>query len=149
MSEQKKIIVVDDVAENLSAVRNTLKDLYEVYPCPSALKMFELLEHVQPDLIMMDVAMPDMDGYEAIKKLKGDDRFREIPVIFLSAKVDEQSEMEGLKLGAVDYIHKPFVTPLLLQRIKIQLSVSEQQKSILDQNKEIKDFLKKISKEHG
>jgi len=143
--EQKKIIAVDDIPENLAAIRNTLKDLYEVYPCPSASKMFELLENVKPDLIMLDVAMPDMDGYEAIQKLKIDDRYKEIPVIFLSAKDDEKSEMEGLKLGAVDYIHKPFVTPLLLQRIKIHLSMSEQQKTILNRNKEIEDFLKKIS----
>jgi putative two-component system response regulator len=144
-NEQKKIIAVDDIPENLTAIRNTLKDLYEVYPCPSAMKMFELLEHVKPDLIMLDVGMPDMDGYEAIKKLKADARFKEVPVIFLSAMSDENSEMEGLKLGAVDYIHKPFVTPLLLQRIKIHLSMSEQQKTILDRNREIEDFLKKIS----
>jgi len=143
--EQKKIIAVDDIPENLAAIRNTLKDIYEVYPCPSALKMFELLEHVKPDLIMLDVKMPDIDGYEAIKRLKSDDRYKDIPVIFLSAKDDEHSEMEGLKLGAVDYIHKPFVTPLLLQRIKIHLSMSEQQKTILNRNKEIEDFLKKIS----
>ena len=144
-NEQKKIIAVDDIPENLAAIRNTLKDLYEVYPCPSAMKMFELLEHVKPDLIMLDVGMPDMDGYEAIKKLKSDDRFKDVPVIFLSAMSDEKSEMEGLNLGAVDYIHKPFVTPLLLQRIKIHLSMSEQQKSILDRNREIEDFLKRIS----
>jgi len=144
-NEQKKIIAVDDIPENLAAIRNTLKDLYEVYPCPSAMKMFELLEHVKADLIMLDVGMPDMDGYEAIKKLKSDDRFKDIPVIFLSAMNDESSEMEGLKLGAVDYIHKPFVTPLLLQRIKIHLSMSEQQKTILDRNREIEDFLKRIS----
>jgi len=143
--EQKKIIAVDDIPENLAAIRNTLKDIYEVYPCPSAQKMFELLENVKPDLIMLDVAMPEMNGYDAIKKLKDDARFKDIPVIFLSAKDDETSEMEGLQLGAVDYIHKPFVTPLLLQRIKIHLSMSEQQKTILDRNREIEDFLKKIS----
>ncbi len=147
--EQKKIIAVDDVPDNLAAIRNTLKDIYEVFPCSSATKMFELLEHVQPDLIMLDVGMPDMNGYEAIKKLKSDDRFKEVPVIFLSAMSDEKSEMEGLKLGAVDYIHKPFVTPLLLQRIKIHLSMTEQKKIILDRNKEIEDFLKKISKSPG
>jgi PleD family two-component response regulator len=144
-TDQKKIIAVDDIPENLAAIRNMLKNLYEVYPCSSALKMFELLEHVKPDLIMLDVGMPDMDGYEAIKKLKSDDRYREIPVIFLSTMSDEKSEMEGLKLGAVDYIHKPFVTPLLLQRIKIHLSMSEQQKTILDRNKEIENLLKRIS----
>jgi len=143
--EQKIIIAVDDIPENLTAIRNTLKDLYEVYPCPSAMKMFELLEHKKPDLILLDVKMPDMDGYEAIKKLKSDAKFKEVPVIFLSAMSDEQNEIEGLKLGAVDYIHKPFVTPLLLQRIKVHLSLSDQKKTILDRNREIEDFLKKIS----
>ena len=94
---------------------------------------------------MLDVGMPDMDGYEAIKKLKSDDRFKDVPVIFLSAMSDEQSEMEGLKLGAVDYIHKPFVIPLLLQQIKIHFSLSEQRQTILNRNKEIEDFLKKVS----
>jgi putative two-component system response regulator len=150
MAGEKIIFAVDDIPENLTAIRNTLKDQYNVYPCPSAFKMFELLENkikenVKPDLIMLDVGMPDMDGYEAIKKLKSDDRFNDVPVIFLSAMSDEQSEMEGLKLGAVDYIHKPFVTPLLLQRVKIHLSMSEQKQKILNRNKEIEDFLKKIS----
>jgi len=128
--EQKKIIVVDDMPDNLSALRNTLKDKYMVYPCPSALKMFELLEHVQPDLILLDVEMPDMDGYEAIKKLKSNTRYNEIPVIFLTSMIDEQSEIEGLELGALDYIRKPFVTPLLLQRIKTHLAIMEQQTEI-------------------
>jgi len=69
--EQKKIIVVvDDNLDNLGALRNTLKDIYAVYPCPSASKMFDLLGHIQPELILLDVEMPEMNGYEAIKKLK-------------------------------------------------------------------------------
>jgi len=147
--EKRKIIAVDDNLDSLDALKNTLKDTYGVYPVSSAPEMFDLLEHVQPDLILLDVEMPGMNGYEAIKKLKSDDKYRDIPVIFLSAMRDEQSEMEGLKLGAVDYIHKPFVTPLLLQRIKIRLSVSEQQRTILERNREIEDFLRKISRNPG
>jgi len=146
-SMRKKIIVVDDNLENLNALKNTLKDTYAVYPSPSASEMFDLLEHIQPDLILLDVEMPVMNGYETIKKLKNDAKHNEIPVIFLSAMSDEQSEMEGLKLGAVDYIHKPFVTPLLLQRIKIHLSFMEQQKVILDRNKEIEELLEIKTKE--
>ena len=145
MTNEQKIVAVDDNLENLNFLRNTLKDIYEVYPCPCAAKMFDLLKHIQPDLILLDVEMPEINGYEAIKRLKSNDKYREIPVVFLTGRSDEKSEMEGLKLGAVDYIHKPFVTPLLLQRIKIHLSMSEQQKSILERNKEIEDFLKKIS----
>jgi len=119
--KRQKIIVVDDNIDNLDALKNTLKDIYGVYPCSSALEMFDLLGHVQPDLILLDVEMPEMNGYEAIKKLKNDTQYQKIPVIFLTSMNDEKSEIDGLKLGAVDYIHKPFVTPMLLRRIKTQL----------------------------
>jgi signal transduction histidine kinase len=128
--DKRRIIVVDDNLENLTALKNTLKDIYEVYPSPSALKMFDLLEHIQPDLILLDVEMPGMNGYEAANKLKSNGKHRHIPVMFLTAMDDEESEMEGLRLGAVDYIHKPFVAPLLLQRIKTHLSLMEQQREI-------------------
>ncbi|WP_461256572.1 ATP-binding response regulator, partial [Treponema sp. R80B11-R83G3] len=148
MSNERKIIIaVDDNLENLNALKNTLKDIYRVYPIPSALEMFDLLQHIQPDLILLDVEMPEMNGYEAITKLKGDEKYHEIPIIFLTSMSDEQSEMEGLKLGAVDYIHKPFVTPLLLQRIKTHLSLMEQQNMILDRNKEIEELLEIKTKE--
>jgi len=127
--DRKKIIVVDDNPENLNVLKNTMKELYMVYPCPSAAQMFELLEHVHPELILLDVEMPEMNGYEAIKKLKSSDK-KEIPVIFLTSMTDAQSELEGLSYGAVDYIRKPFVAPLLLQRIRTQLSIQEQQAQI-------------------
>jgi CheY-like chemotaxis protein/nitrogen-specific signal transduction histidine kinase len=127
--EEKKIIVVDDMPENLSAIKNILKEMYMVYPCPSAAKMFELLEHVFPDLILLDVIMPEMDGYETLKKLKSS-QYSEIPVIFLTSVNDPQSEIKGLELGAIDYIRKPFVTPLLLQRIKTHLLIAEQKAEI-------------------
>jgi len=127
MTDLKKIIVVDDNVENLTAIKNTLKEQYEVYPSPSAVKMFDLLEHVLPDLILLDVEMPEMNGYDAAKKLKGYEKFKEIPIIFLTSRDDAKSEMEGLNIGAVDYIRKPFVAPLLLRRIKTHLSLIEHQ----------------------
>jgi len=130
--DRKKIIAVDDNPENLLLLKNTLKDNYTVFPNPSAESMFELLEHVRPDLIMLDVEMPGINGYEAIKRLKSGDKNREIPVIFLTGMRDAQSEIEGLKLGAVDYIRKPFVTPLLLRRIKTHISVMEHKREIED-----------------
>lgn len=125
---RKKIIAVDDNHENLTALKDTLKDIYEVYPCPSAIKMFDLMEHIIPDLILLDVEMPEMSGYEAADKLKSNDKYKLIPIIFLTIRDDINSEIEGLKLGAVDYIHKPFVGPLLLQRIKTHLSLVDYQK---------------------
>ncbi len=129
-NERKKIIAVDDNVENLTAIKNTLKDIYDVYPCPSAAKMFNLLEHIAPDLILLDVEMPEMNGYQAIEKLKNSDKHRETPVIFLTSMSDAKSEMEGLQLGAVDYIRKPFVALLLLQRIKSHIAIMEQEREI-------------------
>jgi signal transduction histidine kinase len=127
MTNLKKIIVVDDNIENLTAIKNTLKDLYEVYPIPSAQKMFGLLEHIKPDLILLDVEMPEMNGYDAAKKLKSNGEFSEIPIIFLTSMDDAKNEMKGLNIGAVDYIHKPFLAPLLLRRIKTHMSLIEHQ----------------------
>ncbi|MDR0302203.1 MAG: response regulator [Treponema sp.] len=147
MTDMKKIIAVDDNPENLLIIKNTLKNIYEVYPTTCASKMFELLEHIQPDLILLDVGMPVMNGYEAAKKLKSDDRFREIPIIFLTLMSDAKSEIEGLSLGAIDYIHSPFVAPLFLQRIKTHLSLMEHQKILLDRNREIEELLELKTKE--
>ena len=124
----KKIIVVDDNLESLTALKETLKDIYEVYPSPSALKMFDLLEHIIPDLILLDVEMPEMNGYEAAKKLKSNEKYKLIPIMFLTIRDDIESEMAGFNYGAVDYIHKPFVGPLLLQRIQLHISLMDYQK---------------------
>ncbi|MCL1848585.1 MAG: response regulator, partial [Clostridiales bacterium] len=120
---RSKIIFVDDVMSNLDQGRNILKAFYEVYPALSAHKLFEILENVVPDLILLDIEMPEVNGYEAMKMLKKDSRFADIPVIFVTAKNDESSEREGFDLGAVDYITKPFSAPLLLKRIENQLLI--------------------------
>jgi CheY-like chemotaxis protein len=145
--DRKKIIVVDDSLDDLTAIKNTLKDLYEVYPCPSASKMFDLLEHINPDLILLDVEMPDVNGYETARKLKNETQYREIPVIFLTAMIDVLSEMEGLKLYAVDYIHKPFATPLLLQRIKTHLALIEHQIEARNASRAKSEFLALMTQE--
>ncbi|MCL2634670.1 MAG: response regulator [Oscillospiraceae bacterium] len=129
---RKKIFIVDDVPANLSIGRNLLKEFYDVYPAPSAAKLFEILEKVIPDLVLLDIDMPEMDGYQAIKIMKADTRFRDIPVIFLTAKDDEASEMEGFDLGALDYITKPFSGPLLLRRISNLLLIEQQKHDLKD-----------------
>jgi len=145
--DRKKIIAVDDNIENLTAIKNTLKDLYEVYPSPSAAKMFSLLERLRPDLILLDVEMPDMNGYEAAKKLKEDDKFREIPIIFLTSMDDAQSEIKGLSIGAVDYIRKPFVGPLILRRIETHLSLIDHQLEVQKASQAKGEFLSHMSHE--
>jgi len=126
------IILVDDNLTNLTVGKNMLKTFYRVIPAPSADAMFTALEEVVPDMILLDIEMPEMNGYEAIKKLKADARFAEIPIIFLTAKDDVDSELEGLDLGAVDYVKKPFSAPLLLKRISRELQVVSQKKELLE-----------------
>ena len=145
-----RIILVDDNIANLTMGRNILKPFYEVYPAPSASKLFEILENVLPDLVLLDIEMPDMNGYQAIKKMKADTRFTNIPVIFLTSKTDETSELEGFDLGAVDYIAKPFSGPLLLKRIANQFLIVRQRNDLLASQAALKDYADNLEiKVHG
>ena len=135
------IILVDDVQANLTQGRNMLSTFYQVIPAPSAKVMFEILEKVTPDLILLDIEMPEMNGYEALKKLKADERYVSIPVIFLTAKDDTASEVKGFDLGAVDYVTKPFSAPMLLKRIEKELLLSRREKDLLNTQAELTHHL--------
>jgi putative two-component system response regulator len=87
--------------------------------------MFELLDNVSPDLILLDIMMPEISGFEALKKLKADARYSSIPIIFFTSKNDAATEALGFDLGVIDFISKPFSQPVLLNRIKTQPAVSE------------------------
>jgi putative two-component system response regulator len=122
---QKTIFVVDDSDTNLSIAREALKGQYRVMPMPSAAKMFALLEKVTPDLILLDIEMPEMDGFAALQQLKANNLHSDIPVIFLTSMIDVSVEVRGFQLGVVDFITKPFYEPILLNRIKTHLSIDE------------------------
>ena len=110
---RQKIFLVDDTEFSLIKTKQILKDYYTVYTIDSAPKMFELLEKVKPDLILLDINMPGVDGFETIKNLKAEEKYAEIPVIFLSGVYDEESIVKGLALGAVDHIIKPYTPEAL------------------------------------
>ena len=120
---QKTIFVVDDNDINLSMADEALKEYYRVLTLPSAVKMFALLERIKPDLILLDIKMPDMDGFEALRRLKENSSFADIPVIFLTGMTDAEVEVRGFQMGVIDFIAKPFSAPLLLNRIKIHLDI--------------------------
>jgi putative two-component system response regulator len=136
-----KIFLVDDTLANLTVGKNMLQDYYEVYPIPSGAKLFEVLKRVTPSLILLDIMMPQMDGYEVIKILKSTPEWREIPVIFLTSKSDEDSELTGLSLGAIDYVAKPFSAPLLYQRIKNHLLLASQKKELQRYNYDLEGLV--------
>ncbi|MDR1515046.1 MAG: response regulator [Synergistaceae bacterium] len=138
---RRKIMLVDDNLTNLTMGKNMLKSFYEVYPLTSGKKLFEMLENVTPDLILLDIEMPEMNGYDVIKALKSDEHFREIPVIFLTAKSGDDNELEGLCLGAIDYVQKPFSAPLLLKRIENHLLITEQKRELKNYNDNLEELV--------
>jgi putative two-component system response regulator len=119
----KTIFIVDDNDVNLSTAEKALSKQYRAFTLPSASSMFELLNNVVPDLILLDILMPQMDGFEAMRLLKDDTRYQGIPVIFLSGRSDAATEARGLEMGAADFISKPFSEPVLLNRIKTHLEI--------------------------
>jgi len=119
----KTIFIVDDSDTNLAVAEEALEGHYRVMTIPSAKKMFSLLEKITPDLILLDIEMPDMDGMEALRRLKTNNLYIDIPVIFLTGHNDAAIEAYGFELGAVDFITKPFSSPVLLNRIKMHLSI--------------------------
>ena len=128
------IFIVDDNPMYLNTGKMALKNDYVVVTIPSGEKLLETLEKAKPALILLDVDMPGMNGYEAIKKLKENPKTSDIPVIFLTGKNEPENELLGLSLGAVDYITKPFSPPLLLKRVELHLLLESQKKDLLKFN---------------
>ena len=120
-----KIILVDDVFYALASTKERLKAHYEIYPAQSVEILFEMLQNFLPDLILLDVNMPDVDGFEVLKRLKNDKQYAGIPVIFLTSNHDKKSIITGMQLGAVDFIKKPFSNEELISCIDFQLSSDE------------------------
>ena len=120
---QKTIFVVDDNDTNLTMAKETLKNQYRVMTLPSAAKMFAFIEKVMPNLILLDIEMPEMDGFEALQSLKSNSSYANIPVIFLTSMTDASVEARGFQLGVIDFIIKPFSAPVLKNRIKTHLSI--------------------------
>jgi putative two-component system response regulator len=118
------------------AAKTALDGTYKTFGLPSAAKMFKLLEKITPDLILLDVDMPETDGFQAMSVLKADEKLKFIPVIFLTAKNDADSEIRGFEMGALDFINKPFSAPVLIRRIKTHIEtdrlVKESQQAVRD-----------------
>jgi DNA-binding response OmpR family regulator len=115
---KRKIVCVDDVFYSLMAIKERLKEKYEIYPVQSVEKMFEILDRFKPDVIIMDVNMPDVDGFTAIGQLKANPAYARIPVIFLTGQKNKKTMIQGMHLGAADMITKPYTTELLIERIE-------------------------------
>ncbi len=125
MEPKKVIMVVDDTVINLKYASEVLDDTYKVIPAKSGTKALELLEKIIPDLILLDVEMPEIDGHETLKRIKANPKTASVPVIFLTAHSDKENELAGFKLGAVDFITKPFIPEIALARIATQIELAD------------------------
>jgi len=136
--EKPTVLVVDDTPDNLSLMSGLLKDLYKVKVANSGEKALKVVQSDNPpDLILLDIMMPGMDGYEVCERLKNDPKTRDIPVIFLTAKVEVEDEKKGLELGAVDYLTKPVSPPIVMARVKNHLALKAHADFLRDKS----DFL--------
>ena len=126
---RKLVLIVDDTPANIAAISGVLQESFRVKVATSGQRALEIVAGAEkPDLILLDIAMPEMDGFEVCRRLKADRDTREIPIIFLTGKTNAADEARGFELGAVDYIHKPFSPPILLSRIRTHLSLLENRK---------------------
>ena len=142
----KTVFIVDDEPTNLTIGANALADNFNVFTFNSGANLMKRLEKQTPDIILLDVEMPEMNGYEVIKKLKENEKTKEIPVIFLTAKSDSDSELMGLSLGAIDYIIKPFSPPLLCTRIEIHLLIESQKEELRNFNNNLQKMVEEKTK---
>ena len=133
------ILVVDDTPANLRVLSRLLGDRgYKVRPVPNGTLALEAVKSAPPDLILLDIRMPDMDGYEVCSRLKSEETTREIPVIFISAMHELEDKVRGFEAGGVDFITKPFQEGEVLIRLKTHLTIRYQQRRLEEQYEELR-----------
>ena len=143
--EKKKLLVVDDTPENLTVIYKLLRDTYEVIGASSGGEALGLMAATAPDLILLDVMMPEMSGFEVCRILKKEDSFRDIPIIFITALTEEADEARGFEAGAVDFITKPFKPAILKKRISTHLELKSQKDALARNNKELEELLARVT----
>lgn len=138
---KKVVLIVDDEPANINLVAEILHNLYEIRIATNGMTALSMIEKAKPDLILLDINMPQMNGYEVAAKLKSSEETTNIPFIFLTAKSDAQSIVEGFNHGAVDYISKPFSKEELLARVETHLKLNELQTSLNDTVNELASYV--------
>ncbi len=133
-SSRNRLLLVDDDPGNLAVLGNLLRPQYDVQAAPSGARALEVIAGARPDLILLDVMMPELDGYAVLARLRADPATRDIPVIFVTGMDSTEDEEKGLELGAVDYIAKPYRPTIVLARIRTQLELKRARDWLSDQN---------------
>lgn len=138
MNNPYKIVVLDDNNQNLKLISDVLEDVgYDVSLCLTSYQLLDYLEEELPDIIILDIMMPDMNGFEVCKRIKAIERLKDIPIIFLSAKTETVDIVYGLEIGGVDYVTKPFRPIELIARIKTHLEIKTIRDELKEKNMEL------------
>ncbi|MCL2068771.1 MAG: response regulator [Oscillospiraceae bacterium] len=127
---RRSVLIVDDEHSNILALTHILSPVYTVYAVNNGAGAVEAAHNFLPDIILLDILMPEMDGYAVIRELKGSKKTRDIPVVFLTAMTDPKDELKGWNYGAIDYIFKPFMRELLLKRVESHLLLETQKQQL-------------------
>jgi diguanylate cyclase (GGDEF)-like protein len=128
--KKNSVLIIDDTADNIKMLAEVLKPFYTIYFATDGFKGIELAKTKKPDLIILDILMEPIDGYEVCKRLKTDRETSEIPIIFLTAVSEYMDEAKGFEIGGVDYITKPFIPIVVLARIRNQMKLSDSMKEL-------------------
>ncbi len=148
MNDRQAILVVDDTPENIQVLTTVLGGQYKVKAATRGEKALAMCAaDPPPDLVLLDIMMPGMDGYEVCRRLKAEPRTRDIPVIFLTAKTEVADEAKGLDLGAADYIAKPISPPIVTARVKTQLALKASADFLRDKNAYLEQEVEKRTRE--
>ncbi|MEJ6080576.1 two-component system response regulator [Vibrio sp. 1-Bac 57] len=134
LNDKPTILIVDDTPANLTLLMGLLKDKYRIVAANNGKKAIELALASPPDLILLDIMMPDIDGYEVCTRLKESEITQHVPIIFLTAKVSVEDEEHGFELGAVDFIHKPISPSIVMARVNTHIKLKAWQSYLLDNN---------------
>lgn len=146
--ENELILVVDDEPKNIRYLGNILRERgYKVSFASNGVKALLLLENTKPDLILLDINMPVMDGFSVCEKIKQNPEQKDIPIIFLTSQTQTEYIVKGFELGSVDYVIKPFNQAELLARVKTQLEIKRAQNEIINYNRQLKDINAKLNEE--
>ncbi|MBR6638723.1 MAG: response regulator [Lachnospiraceae bacterium] len=136
--EVPRILIVDDVEANRFVLRGIIEDMgYQPVLTENGMQALKMMQHIKPHLIILDIAMPGMDGYEVCEKIKGDAELRDIPIIFISAYDDTADIVKGFELGGADYITKPFIPEVVKARVGMHLRLYETNRSMAETNRQL------------
>ena len=142
LSDRKTILIVDDTPINIGVISSVLKDSFRTKVATNGEKALVLASaDDRPDLILLDITMPGMDGYEVCRRLKANPATSSIPVIFLTAKTEDEDERQGFGVGAVDYVHKPFSAPIMLARVKTHIALQAALQQARESQKQADELL--------